>query len=329
MRKYLLYIVVLVLLLVLASIFLFSNSSGNLSIGSSSFSIENIDKIGEIRITEGKNQIILTKENEQWTVNNKFLVKEQIIENLLMVLNRIEIQYPVSKVEKVQIASLLKKDGIRVELKKNPFGKHQFLVSKPSMSKDKTYMMMVNSSEAFVTKISGFKSLVSQVFISDENYWRNKQIFNYLPQNINIISVEYPITPEKSFTLKNFNDGSFALLNYKNQPESNFNPENVARYFTYYQNIQFEDVLSDWSVEKKDSVLKSEPYINISVQDMNGVESNLKIFRKQADSGIDDFGEKTDFDMNRAYAMLNNNNELLLIQYYIFDPLLKEIDYFR
>jgi len=137
------------------------------------------------------------------------------------------------------------------------------------------------------------------------------------------------INPEKSFTLKNFNDGSFALLNHKSQPESNFSVEKAARYFTYFQNIQFEDVLSGWSIEKKDSVLKSKPYIIISVQDMNGVESNLKIFRKQSDNGIDDFGEKTEFDMNRAYAMLNNNNELLLIQYYTFDPLLKEIDYFR
>ena len=329
MRKYLFYIVVLILLLVLAAVFFFSNSSGNLNLKSSSFSIENIDQIIEIRILDEASQIILTKENNQWTVNNKFLTKEQIIGNLLMALNRIEIQYPVSKAEKVQIASLLKKEGIKVEVIRNRFSKHKFLVSKPSMSKDKTYMMMVNSYEPYVVKIPGFKVQVSQLFISDENFWRNKMIFNYLPQNISTITVEYPMIPEKSFTLKNFNDGSFALLNNKNQPETDFKVENVARYFTYFQNIQFEEVLSDWSKEKKDSVLKSVPYIHITVNDINGVNSSIKIFQKHSDSGIDDFGDKTEFDMNRAYALLNNNDELLLIQYYTFDPLLKEIDYFR
>jgi hypothetical protein len=45
--------------------------------------------------------------------------------------------------------------------------------------------------------------------------------------------------------------------------------------------------------------------------------------------GVDEFGQKINFDYDRAYASFNNNKELVTIQYYIFDPLLKEIDYFR
>lgn len=329
MRKYLLYSVVLVLLLLSGWIFFFSNSSGILSLRNSNFSIDNIDKVSSIYLSDNAITLSLDKINNQWMVNNKFQAKEQSMSNLLLAVNRLQVHYPVSKAEREQIALLLKNDGIKVEIKINRFKSHRFLVSKPSMNKEKTYMMMANSAEPYVVKIPGFKGNVAELFPTSENAWRNNLIFNYLPQNIQTITVEYPLTPEKSFSLKNFNDGSFALISRNNQPEPDFNVEIAARYFTYFQNIQFEDVLTDESQIKKDSVFASTPYVQITVKDFNSIENNIKIFRKPSDGETDEFGEKTKFDLNKAYALLNNNNELLLIQYYNFDPLLKEIDYFR
>jgi hypothetical protein len=328
MRKNLFYIIAFVLLLAVASVFFFSNSSGNLSLRSSKFAIENTDKIEEIRISGLNSQSILSRENEQWKINNTFLVKEQLIENLLLALNRLEIQYPVSKAEKQQIASLLEKEGILVEIKKSSLGAIKFYVSKPSMS-EKTYMMMTRSSEPYVVKIPGFKGQIAQLFVPDENFWRNKIVFDYLPQNISTIIVDYPQSNQKSFRIKNFNDGSFALLDSENKPQQEFNVEKVARYFTYFQKIQFEDIVAGLPKEEADSLIKSIPFIQILVEDIKGGKNEIRIYKKPSDGSIDAFGEKTEFDLNRAYAVLNNNNELLLIQYTLFDPLLKEFDYFR
>jgi hypothetical protein len=328
MQKNLFYIIAFLLLLAVASVFFFSNSSGNLSLRSSNFSVENTDKIEEIRISGLNSQSILSRENEQWKINNTFLAKEQLIENLLLALNRLEIQYPVSKAERQQIASLLEKEGILVEIKKSSLSTISFYVSKPSMS-EKTYMMMTRSSEPYVVKIPGFKGQIAQLFVPDENFWRNKIVFNYLPQHISTIIVDYPLSNHKSFRIKNFNDGSFALLDSENKPQQEFNVEKVARYFTYFQKIQFEDIVTDLLKEKADSVIQSIPYIQILVEDIKGGKNEIRIYKKSSDGSIDAFGEKTEFDLNRAYAVLNNNNELLLIQYTIFDPLLKEFDYFR
>ena len=65
------------------------------------------------------------------------------------------------------------------------------------------------------------------------------------------------------------------------------------------------------------------------VEDADGVKNSIKVFRKPAPNKIDEFGQKAEFDYNKAYGVLNNANEIILIQYYIFDPILKEIDYFR
>ncbi|MGE0090358.1 MAG: hypothetical protein AB7S50_12880 [Bacteroidales bacterium] len=329
MRKYLLYLFVFVLLFLSAWIFFFSSSSGIVSLRNSNFSIDNVEKVTSIYLSEKSNTLALDKINNQWIVNNKYQAKEQSIGTLLLAINRLQVHYPVSKAEREQIALLLNNDGIQVDVKINRFNRHRFWVSKPSMNKEKTYMMMVNSSEPFVVKIPGFKGNVGELFATSENAWRNNLIFNYLPQNIQTITIEYPLTPERSFSLKNFNDGSFALINRKNQLEPDFNVEIAARYFTYFQNIQFEDVITNWPQVKKDSVFASTPYVQITVKDFKSIENNIKIFRKQSDGETDEFGDKSKFDLNKAYALLNNNNELLLIQYYNFDPLLKEIDYFR
>jgi len=55
----------------------------------------------------------------------------------------------------------------------------------------------------------------------------------------------------------------------------------------------------------------------------------LKLFRKPAENSVDEFGNKAGFDYNKAYAVLNDNHEILEIHYYNFDLILKEIDYFR
>ena len=329
MRRYIYYLIALSLLFIAAFFFFFNDSSGNLNLRSTHFSVDNTDRISEIKIADNTKPLLLSKENNQWKVNKKFWVKEQSLGMFLHALNRIEIHYPVSKLEKSQVSSLLKKDGILVEIKKSRINTIRFYVSKPSMSQDKTFMMMANSSEPYVVKIPGFKGQISQLFISDENFWRDKIVFDYLPQNISTITVEYPKSQDKSFRIKNFNDGSFALINGNNVPETDFNVEKVARYFTYFQKIQFEDVISDWPTEKVNSVLDNSPSVQITVENIQGVKTEIKIYPKTLEAGVDEFGDKTEFDLNRAYAMLNNNKELLLIQFYTFDPLLKEIDYFR
>lgn len=329
MRKNLYLILAFILLLLLALVFFFSNTSGNLGLGSSRFSIEKTENIEQIKITDNQTQSLLTKENDQWKVNQKFLVKQQVIDNFLIALNRIEILYPVSKLERDQVASILKKEGILVEIENGNIRKTRYYVSNPAMSNDKTYMMMTRSDEPYVVKIPGFKGHIAQLFVAQENFWRDRVVFNYMPQQINTVTVEYSTHPEKSFSIKNFNDGSFALLNGENNPQSDFNIEKTVRYLTYFQHINFEDVITDLSNLKADSVMKSAPYVQITIEDTQGLKNEIKIYQKPSEGKKDAFGEQTKYDLDRAYAMLNNNHELLLIQYYIFDPLLKEFDYFR
>ena len=321
--------IIFIALFSIAAIYFFSNKNGTLNKRNTSFAIESINEILSIKILSDNKELLLKKEMQKWKVNNKYQVKNRNINNFLMAANRIDLLAPVSNTEKDQVASLLKSDGIVVEFFKGKRSIKKYYVSKPGMSKSKTYMMMFKSSEPYIVRIPSFQGLVADLYVVDENYWRDKTVFNYPPQNIKNINVEYPDN-QKSFELINYNNGTFALQTTSNKKFLNdFDVNKVARYFTYFQGITFEKVVEDMSINQLDSIFDATPFIEISVEDINGLENVIKVYRKPANQELDEFGQKAMFDYNRAYAVLNNADELILIRYYIFDPLFKEIDYFR
>ncbi len=323
-------LIILVVLIVIAGIYFFSNSKGSLNLRNSSFAIELPEDITKIQISTPDEKLVLEKKNDYWKVNNKYRATGRNIKNFMMAIRLIEVLSPVSKVEKEQITSILKADGIIVEIFKKNRTLKKYYVSKPEMNNSKTYMMMYKSSEPFVVRIPSFKGLVADIFIIDENFWRDKTIFNYQPQNIKNISVEYPENPSKSFRVINYNDGTFAIQNIIDDTfVEDFNIDKVARYFTYFQRIVFEDMVSNLNQTEVNSILQTKPFNIITVENIQGNKNKITIYRKPPEKEFDEFGQKVLFDYDRAYATFNNNNELIIIQYYIFDPLFKEIDYFR
>ncbi len=321
---------ILVVLIIIAGIYYFSNNKGTLNLRNASFAIESPDKITKVELKSDNAVLLLKRESDGWKVNNKYKATTSYVENLNLVLSRITVLSPVSKVEKEQVASILQNDGILVGVYRNRKSLKKFYVSKPSMNKEKTYMMMERSTDPFIVRIPAFKGLLAELFITDENYWRNKTVFDYEPQNIESIALVYPENETKSFKAINYNDGTFAIKKMDdNKFLEDYNVDKLARYFTYYQRITFDDIVTNLDQIQTDSILNSSPYCVISVKDESGVENKIIIYRKPSDNEVDEFGNKIKFDYDKAYATLNNNNELIIIEYYIFDPLFKEIDYFR
>lgn len=318
------------ILLIIAAVYFFTHSEGTLKRKNINFALKSTDKIDKIKMLSNNQQVVLSKENKQWKVNDKYIARSRVVENLLMALNRIEISAPVSKTEKKEIVQLLKNKGKQVEIYKNKKLIRKYYVSLPEMNAKRTYIMMAKRSEPFIARIPAFKGLVSELYITDEGFWRDKTIFHYNPQDIQKILVEYPDKKNQSFRLINFGDGTFALKETISDTYiEHFDIEKVMRYFTYFQKIEFEKIADELPQAKVDSILQSTPYCKISIIDFDDYKNSLTIYRKPPETEFDEFGDKAKYDYNRAYAVFNQNNELIVIQYYIFDPLLKEIDYFR
>jgi len=141
MKNLKLYLI-LIVLIIIAGIFYFSNNKGSLNLRNASFDIESPNEITKIEFSTTENKLILEKESNQWKVNRKYRATNDYVENLALALSRITVLSPVSRAEKEQVASILQKDGILVEIFKNRRSIKIFYVSKPAMNKEKTYMIM-------------------------------------------------------------------------------------------------------------------------------------------------------------------------------------------
>lgn len=323
-------LLVVFILLIIATAYFFNDSKGTLGRRNTHFAIEETKKIDKIKISSPEDNITLVKESGHWKINDKYIARQRMVDNFLMALNRIQIASPIPENEKERIASVLEKEGILVEIYRKNRTLRKYYVSTPEIDNHKTYMMMDGRGEPITVRIPSFKGLVAELFSIDESLWRNKSVFDYQPQNIKSITTEYPGDSSKSFTVINYGDGTFALKQpCKNLFVEDFNVERVVRYFTYFQGIEFERIEKELSKQKNDSLLHAAPFCKISVTHVDDFTNSITIYRKPPEKKFDEFGNKLTYDYNRAYAIFNQNNELIIIQYYIFDPLLKEIDYFR
>jgi len=330
MRTNLKYLLVLLGLLFFASLYYFSNTKGTLNLKKANFSIENPEDITEIKLIGSGVEVLLTKNTNHWELNNNYRARTKSVIEFLRVLSSIDVHSPVSKTEKEQVTSILKAEGVIVEIYKGKRAIKRFYVSKPSMNKEKTYMMMTRSNQPYIVRIPLLKGNLADLFTVNENLWRDRTLFDYQPQNIKEINVSYSENPEKSFLATNYGDGSFSLKETSSDNYvENYDVEKLNRYFTYFQNIWFESIAANLKQSEIDSIMNSLPFVIINVKDINGKINKLRVYKKLAANEFDEFGKKVEFDFNRAYALFNENNEILIIQYYICDPILKEIDYFR
>jgi hypothetical protein len=101
-------------------------------------------------------------------------------------------------------------------------------------------------------------------------------------------------------------------------------------FLTSFSYINFENLLNDLPKTLIDSVLKSKPFYQVTLLDKAGKTINVKMYhKKNPNSGFDDAGNAVYFDPDRMYASINEGKDFVLIQFFVFDNILRSVDYFK
>ncbi|MDA3778921.1 MAG: DUF4340 domain-containing protein [Bacteroidales bacterium] len=321
------YLLLIVVLIVLSGIVFFNKSNKTLS-KASNFSVKKKQGVTKVVLSLNTTTTVLEKSNKQWIVNNKFLVRSKAISSFLKVLSRIDVLAPVSYARQVDAKNKLDTNSVFVEIYKNHRKLKSYYLSLPSSENSKTYITKEKDSEIFVARIPSHSGNIAVLFVLDENYWRNKIVFDYKPQQIKSVLVKIPSEPKSSFKITNFNDGSFSIKAIdKTIKIDNFNVKKAARYFTYFRNISFIDI-AKISSRKEDSILNSDALYSISLEDINGYMQKIDIYRKPQTHNQKTQNSAYNFDPNIAYGCINDSKEIIEIKYYKIDLLMKELKYF-
>jgi hypothetical protein len=326
------YYLILSVLLLAVAVFLYLNSTkGTLQRELRDFAVEDTAGISKIfMVDKQNNQITLVRKGDSWMVNNKFQARKDAMDNLLEAVGRLDVRAPVPKAGMENVVRNLSAESIKVEIYSDDNLVKTYYVGGPTQDHQGTYMLLEGSSVPFVMSIPGFSGFLTIRYIMDENLWQGNQLFCYQYKEIRSVSVFYPAEPQKSFIASHNGDNTFRLQFYQDKKDvPGFDTTMVFKYLGLYKMVNYEARMTQVSQQRRDSILSTTPVFLMTVEDIHGGKKSVKGYIRPADPGIlDDDGKPIKYDIDRMYAFIDGNQNMVTIQYFNFDPLLLAVSDF-
>ena len=281
------------------------------------FSINEIEKIDKIFLSDRKgNNITLKKDNNIWMVNNKYIVRDDAISTLLSTIQKISIQRPIPETGYNNVIKQLATTGVKVEIYYNNKIK-TYTVGGSTSNHLGTYMLMDKSENPYIVHIAGFNGFLSprygiQGYELDINNWRDNTVFKIEIETIKKISVIDLQEKNKSF---NIITKPLSLTDVNNN-DIKYDLDKVIKYLNNFSQLNSENFKGnniDISNEKLIYRLK----INH--------DNKEDILETYTFSKTNNNSNNSKPNVERMYARLNNG-EFLLIQNYVFNKVFISID---
>lgn len=281
------------------------------------FSISEIEKIDKIFISDRKgNNITLRKDSYRWTVNNKYIVRDDAISTLLSTIQKISIQRPVPETGYNNVIKQLATTGVKVEIYYNKKIK-TYTVGGSTSNHLGTYMLMDKAENPYIVHIAGFNGFLSprygiQGYELDINNWRDNTVFKIESEIINEISLIDLEENNNSFTLKT---KPLSLLDINNN-DIKYDLDKVIKYLNNFSQLNSENFKGN-NIDITNEKLIYKLKINY--------DNKVDILEAYTFSKNNNNSNNSKPNVERMYAKLNNG-EFLLIQNYVFNKVFISID---
>jgi hypothetical protein len=347
MKKNRKFIIAALVLGVIAIALVLTNSRSTFKRELSDFAVDDTSSVTKIFMSDkNNNNLTLTRVLPgKWLVNNKYSGSKANIELLLGTMLGLQVKETVPKAAMDNVIKELATISVKVEIYQwkyriNLFGfirlfPHEkiakvYYVGGPIQSNQGSYMIMQHSSVPFVVYLPGLRGFVTPIYSPIEKYWRDFSIFKKTIQQIESVRMEFPGDPANSFEVKNDRDMNIRFISLAdNQVVPVFDTLRVMNFLASFRNINFEGLLDDMEVRRKDSILATTPYCIISLTDTNHTVQSITTYQKGAYPGeVDDFGRPAPYDLDRLYALVNDGRDFTFIQYFVFDKILRPKSFF-
>jgi hypothetical protein len=323
--------VLLVLLLAaVAAYFYFNKSNSTISGEFSDFSIKDTASVSKIFISTLSNESVNLQRNKEgiWVVNGQFPARKDAIHLLLETFYRIDVLSPVPQPAFENVVKQLAVSGVKVEiyLDNASSPKKIYYVGQATENHKGTYMLLEQkgkkSTRPFITYVPGFYGYLSTRFFTNENLWRDREIFGYQPAAIQSLKINYNERPENSFSIHQHN-GRFTVKDGTGAVISGIENTTINEYLNRFKSVHYEYIETKLDSTIKDSVLSSMPLHEMEIIDQEGVKRRLTTFYKPLAEETYDVstGELLTHNLDRCYGLIDGSN-FVAIQYIILDPLL-------
>lgn len=346
MKRYLIPIFVVLLLAILAAFLLLNRSRSTLSGSDSDFAIRDTASLTRIFIADRSgNSIELSRPEGTWIVNNDVAAREDAVNQLLATMMRMAVKAPVAKTAHNSVIKRLASTGVKVEVYQEIYRidlpgiirlfprekiSRTFYVGDNTQDNMGTFMLLEGSERPYIVYLPGFRGFIATRFSARVNDWRDHTIFKKRLTDIKSASLVFTDAPEKSYTVEVINERRFRLTRPDGYELPLADTMKIVGYLAAFDDIRYESLLSgDLPQTYIDSVRQSPVYQTITLTDLKGettvVETHRRIFKEPQDD-ID--GNPQMYDRDRMYAFINGGDDMVLIQYFVFDRITRPLAWF-
>jgi len=338
-NKYILIIVIV--LAVIAAFLWFSKSSGTISSKMKDFAVKDTASITKVFLVDKKNKSVLLEKIKQgeWLLNGKHKVRSSGIDMLLETMKRVVPKAPVPRSAHDNVVKQLAAASVKVEVYQEVYRIDLFgLQLFPHEKLTKTYfvgnatadnmgtlMLMKGASIPFIVHILNFRGFLSPRYSTIENDWRDHAVFNTELSDIKSITMEVPEAPNESFKVVNDNKSLDLYTFPKGELIIGYDTLRLLDFMLSFSDLRFEAILNqDVTQERIDSVRNSTPKFILTLEDAKNETTQLKAFyRPNDEQKYDDAtGKLYVHDLDRLYAFVNDGDDFLMIQYFVFGKVL-------
>ncbi|MBP6977656.1 MAG: DUF4340 domain-containing protein [Lentimicrobiaceae bacterium] len=348
MKKNLVYIILIVILAIIALVLILSGSRTTLRREAASFAISDTASVTRIFLSDKNDRSVLLERQAEggWSLNGKYRAQQESVDLLLKTMLNLAVLEPVSEAAHNTVVRLLSANSVKVEIyqwtprlqlgKRVRLFMHEkkvrtYYVGHVTQNNIGTYMLMEGSETPFIVYMPGFRGFVQSRFKTIENDWRDHTIFAVPLQEIASVTVEFPGSPDKSFSVVREGDLALSLFSLNPRQEvQSFDTLRVLDFLTSFRNIRFEALINDMNPQRRDTVLSAPPLHIITVTTPDGDTQVVKTYRKPGMPGeIDLDGNPVIYDRDRLYAVIQEGHEMVLIQYFVFDRITRPLIYYQ
>ncbi len=351
MKKPKIYLIILSVLVLVAAVLTFVYSSGSTLDEDTEFALADTASVSKIFLADKKNHTVLLERNQDgsWMLNKQHKASSYATDIFLKTIMDIEVKSPVSKEAHKNTVNLLATVGVKVEIYQKDYRIKLFdkikwfeyeklakvyYVGMSTQDNLGTYMILEGSETPYIVHIPGFNGYLTTRYSPLEKDWRDHTVFALKYRDIKSVSLQFPETPEKSFRAEKTGMKAFMLYTGPSLKD----PMNIAipQYDTLklmdlfggFHDIRYEAIVDPELKTFRDSVMRARPFHIMKIETNDGQLTQLKTWHVAGPpEKVDENGNPQPWDLDRMYATLNNE-DLLLIQFYVFDPLIRPLQFY-
>jgi len=350
MKKNKIIFIVVALLVVLAAVLITGNHYSTLKKRESDFSIRDTASVKKIFIADKQsNQVTLQRTRTGWILDGKYKATTKLVDMLLGTLKKMRVKSPVSLAAYNNVVDRMAAIGRKVEIYQevyriNLFNKIKlfkhlkktkvFYVGDATQDNLGTYMLMEDAKTPYVVFIPSFRGFLYTRFSPKPDDWKSHVVFNKKLADIKSVEVVFHQEPENSFRVEIIDAlGNYKLTRLSNgQMINRYDTLKLLNFLTSFRDLRYETRMNKlMNPVKMDSVIHSPSLYEITLVDRNKDTTYVKMFeKKEADQVKMTVPTSLEpIDQDRFYALINGGEDFVLMQYFVFDKVLKPLSYYE